>query len=136
MLLVLFSCCFNILYLCLMFVSLISMCLVACFSLGLSCMVLFALLGLIDYFLFHLGENFKYNLFKNLLMPFLFLFFFWDPYNSNVGAFDIFPEVSETIFGSFYSFYFILLFRRYLHHFVFQLTDPFFCFRYPATESF
>ena len=56
MLLVLFSCCFNILYLCLMFVSLISMCLVACFSLGLSCMVLFALLGLIDYFLFHVGE--------------------------------------------------------------------------------
>ena len=47
---------FNILYLCLMFVSLISMCLVACFSLGLSCMVLFALLGLIDYFLFHVGE--------------------------------------------------------------------------------
>ena len=40
-------------------------------------------------------------------MPFLFLFFFWDPYNSNVGAFDIVPAVSETILSSFHSFYFI-----------------------------
>ena len=46
------------------------------------------LLGLIDYFLFHVGEIFNYNLFKNFLIPFLFLFFFWDPYNSNVGVFD------------------------------------------------
>ena len=44
------------------------------------------LLDLIDYFLFHVGENFNYNLFKNFLIPFLFLLFFWDPYNSNVGA--------------------------------------------------
>ena len=55
------------------------------------------LLNLIDYFLFHVGEIFNYNLFKNFLIPFLFLFFFWDPYYSNVGAFDIVPEVSETI---------------------------------------
>ena len=34
-------------------------------------------------------------------MPFLFLFFFRDPYNLNVGAFDIFTEVSETILSSF-----------------------------------
>ena len=92
------------------------------------------LLDLIDYFIFHVGEIFNYNLFRKFLIRFLFLFFFWDPYNSNVGAFDIVEEVSETIFRSFYSFYFILLFRRYLHHFVFQLTDPFFCFRYPATD--
>ena len=62
------------------------------------------LLDLIDYFLFHVGEIFNYNLFKNFLIVFLFLFFFWDPYNSNVGAFDIVPEVSETIFSSFHSF--------------------------------
>ena len=64
------------------------------------------LLDLIDYFLFHVGEIFIYNLFKKFLMPFLFLFFFWDPYNLNVGALDIVPEVSETILSSFRSFYF------------------------------
>ena len=34
---------------------------------------------------------------------------------------------SETILISFYSFYFVLLFRNYFHHFIFQLTDSFFC---------
>ena len=57
---------------------------------------------------------------------FLFLFFFWDPCSSNVGVFDIVPEVSETILSSFC---FILLFRSYFHHFIFQLYDSF-CFRY------
>ena len=47
------------------------------------------LLDLIDYFLFHVGEIFNYNLFKNFLIPFVFLLVFWDPYNSNVGAFNI-----------------------------------------------
>ena len=47
----------------------------------------------------------------------------WDPYNLNVSAFDIVSEVSETILSSFHSFYFILLFRSYFHHFIFQLTD-------------
>ena len=36
------------------------------------------LLELIDYFLFHVGEIFNYNLFKNFLISFLFIFFFWD----------------------------------------------------------
>ena len=94
------------------------------------------LLDLIDYFLFHVGEIFNYHLFKNFLIPFRFLFFFWDPYNSDVGAFDIVPEVSETILSSFHSFYFILLFRSYFHHFIFQLIDLFFCFRYSAIDSF
>ena len=134
-----FICCFslaafNILSLCLVFVSLISMCL-ACFSLGLSCMGLFVPLGL-DYFLSYVGEIFNYNLFKNFLMPFLFLFFFRDPYNSNVVTFDIVPEVSETVLSSFHSFYFILFFRSYFHHFIFQLTDSLFCFRYSAIDSF
>ena len=35
--------------------------------------------------------------------------FFWDPCNSNVGTFDIVPEVSESVLSSFHSFYFILL---------------------------
>ena len=63
-------------------------------------------------------------------------FFFWDPYNSNVGAFNIVPEVSETILSSFHSFYFILLFRSYFHHLIFQLMDSFLCFRYSAIDSF
>ena len=33
------------------------------------------LLGLINYFLFYVREIFNYNLFKNFLIPFLFLFF-------------------------------------------------------------
>jgi len=81
------------------------------------------------------GEIVNYNLFKNFLIPFLFLFFFWDPYNSNVGVLHVVPEVSETILSSFLSFYFILLFRSYFHHFIFQLTDSSFCFRYSAIDS-
>ena len=68
------------------------------------------LLDLIDFsfpwltrFLFHVVEIFNYNLFKVFLIPFLFLFFFWDPYNSNVGAFDMVPDVSETVLSSFHS---------------------------------
>ena len=67
-------------------------------------MGLFVPLDLMDYFLFHIGEIFNDNLLKNFLIPFLFLFFFGDPYNSNVGAFDIVPDVSETVLSSFHSF--------------------------------
>ena len=124
-----------ILFLC-VYSSLVSLvCVLACFSLSLSCMGLLVPLGL-DYFFFHVGEIFNYNLFKLFLIPFLFLFFFWYPYYSNVGAFDIVPEVSETILCSFHSCYFILLFRSYFHHFIFQLTDSFFCFRISAIDSF
>ena len=41
-----------------------------------------SLLDLIDYTLFHFGEIFHYNFFKNFLVHVLFLFFFLDPYNS------------------------------------------------------
>ena len=63
----------------------------------------FASLG-IDYFLFHVGKIFNYNLFKNVLISFLFLFF-CDPHNMNVGALDVVPEVSQTILSSLHSFY-------------------------------
>ena len=69
------------------------------------------LLALIDYFLFHVGEIFNYNLFKSFLISFLFPFFFWDPFYLNLGVFDIDPKVPEIILSSFHSFYFILLFR-------------------------
>ena len=57
---------FNILSLCLVFVSLISMCL-GMFLLGFILCGTLCLLDLIDYFFFHIGEIFNSNLFKNFL---------------------------------------------------------------------
>ena len=133
------TCCFslaafNILSLCLVFVSLINKCL-GVFLLGFFLYRTLCLLNLIDYFRFHFGDVFNSNFFKKFLLPFL-LFFFWGPYILNVGVFDTAPEISETVLSSFHSFYFILLFRNYFYHFVFQLTDSFFCFRYSAIDSF
>ena len=105
-----------------------------CFSLGLSYKGLSALAGL-DNFLFHVGEVFNYNFFKNVLSACLFFFLFlWDPYNSNGGAFNIVPKVSEALLNSFL--FPLLLFSSYFHHSVFQLTYSFFCLSYPATGSF
>ena len=82
-------------------------------------------LDLIDYFLSHVGKVFDYHLFKNFLRLFLFLFFL-DPYNSDVAAFKIVPEVSEIILSSFNCFPFILFFSSYFHHSTSQLTYPLF----------
>ena len=60
-------------------------------------------LDLINYFLSHIREVFNYNLFNYFLSPFLFLFF-WDPYKSSVGAFNVVPEVSEAVLNSFHFF--------------------------------
>ena len=67
------------------------------------------LLDSMDYLLSHVGEIFNYNLFKNFLIPFVFLFF-WDPYNSKVSVFNIVPEVSETILSSFHFFFLTFFF--------------------------
>ena len=49
-------------------------------------------------------------------MDFLFVFFFWDSYDSNVGAFNIVPEVSEVVFISFNSFsFFPFCFISFIH---------------------
>ena len=53
------------------------------------------------YFLSHVREVFNYNLFKYFLGSFLSLFSFWDPYNANVVAFNVVPEVSQAVFISF-----------------------------------
>ena len=66
--------------------------------------------------------------------PFLFLFF-WDPYSSNVGAFNVVPEVPETVLNSFHSFFFILRCDSYFHYFIFQVTYLFFCLSYSAIDS-
>ena len=89
---------FNIVSLCLISVSLISV----CFNVFLLGFILSAYLGL-DYFLSHAGDIFNYNLFKNFLSPFIFLFFPWDPNNSNVGAYNIVPKVSEVILNYHFS---------------------------------
>ena len=66
-------------------------------------------LDLGDYFLPHFREVFNYYLLKYFLMV-----FFWDSYDSNVGAFNIVPEVSEGIFISLILFF---LFSSLLHLF-------------------
>ena len=76
-------------------------------------------LDLIDYFLSHAREIFNYNLFKYFLRPLLFLFLFWDPCNSYVGAFSVVLDVSETVLNSFHSFFFILFLGSYFHHSIF-----------------
>ena len=55
--------------LCLVFVSLMSMCL-GVFLLGFILYGTLHLLDLIDHLLFHVGEIFNYNHFKNFLIPF------------------------------------------------------------------
>ena len=51
-------------------------------------------LYLIDCFLSHVWQVFSYYVFKYFLRSFLSIFSFWDPYNANVGAFNVVPEVS------------------------------------------
>ena len=53
---------------------------------------------------FPIREAFNYYLLKYFLMTFLFLFF-WDSYDSNVGTFNIVPEVSEVVLISFNYFF-------------------------------
>ena len=45
-------------------------------------------LDLGDYFFPHVRNVFDYSLLKYFLMVFLFVFFFWDSYNLNVGVFS------------------------------------------------
>ena len=111
------TCCFsfaafNILSLCLTFVSLISMCL-GVFLLGFILYGTLCLLELIDYLFFLVGEIFNYDLLKIFSYPFSSLLLWM--FNSDVGAFGTVPEVSETILSSFHSFHFNLLFKSYFH---------------------
>ena len=105
---------FNICSLCLKFVRLTNMCL-GVFCLGFILSGTLSFLDLGGYFLPHFREVFNYYLLKYFLMAFLFVFFFWDSYDSNVGVFDIVPEVSEVVLISFNSFF---LFSTLLHLFL------------------
>ena len=88
-----------------------------------------------DYFLPHFREVFNYYLLKYFLMVFLFVFFFWDSYDSNVGVFNIVSEVSEVVLISFNSFFFFPLCFIYFYHSIFYLTNPIFCLRYSTVGS-
>jgi len=66
-------------------------------------------LGLGWLFPSHFREVFNDYLLKYFLMAFLFVFFFWDSYDSNVGVFNIVPEVFEVVLISFNSFFFLPL---------------------------
>ena len=127
---------FNICSLCLILVNLINICL-RVFHLG---FILFCTLWVSWTWVtisFHILRKFSTIISSSIFfISFLFLVFFWDPYYSNVTVFDIVPEVSETILSCFHPFDFILCFRSYFNHFIFQLIDSFFCFRYSAIESF
>ena len=92
-------------------------------------------LNLGGYFLPHFREMFKYYLFKYFLMPFLFVFLFWDSYDSNIGAFNIAPEVSEIVLISFNSFFFFPLCFTYFHPSIFYLTYPIFCLSFSTVGS-
>ena len=87
---------FNICSLCLIFVNLINMCL-GVFHLGFILFGTLVFLDLGDYFIPHFREVFNYYLLKYFLMVFLFVFFFWDSYDSNIEAFNIVLEVSEIV---------------------------------------
>ena len=96
---------FNICSLCLIFFYLINMCL-GIFRLG---FILFGTLWVswtwVAILLTHFREVFNYYFLKYFRMPLLFVFFFWDSYDLNVGAFNVVPEVSEGVLISFNSFF-------------------------------
>ena len=105
---------FNICSLYLIFVNLINMCL-GVFCLGFTLFVTRGFLDLGDYFLPYFRDVFNYYLLEYFLIAFLFVFFLWDSYDSNVGAFNIVPEVSEVVLIAFNSFFsFCSLFHLFL----------------------
>ena len=83
-----------------------------------------------DYFLPHFRKVCDYYLLKYFFMVFLFVFFFWDSYNLNVGVFNIVPEVSEIVFNSFNSVFLFCLCFIYFYHSIFHLIYPSFCLCY------
>ena len=87
------------------------------------------ILDLGKFFLSYFMEVFSYYLFKYFLSPFLFLFYFWDPYNVNVPVFSVVPDVSNFP----YFFFFLFCSASVISHtLIFQLINPFFSLVYSA----
>ena len=94
-------------------------------------------LKLIDYFLSHVWKIVNYNFFRKFFSAFLFFFFIWDPYNLNVGAFNIAPKVSETFLNFFFSFVSLYsVFQQLFLPFYPQLIYSSLCLNYSAIVSF
>ena len=125
---------FNIFSLYLVFDSLINMCL-GMFLLG------FMLYGTLCaswnwLFPFPCLGSFQLQSLQIFSQSLSFSLLLWNLYNSNVGSFNVVPEVFETVLNSSHSFFFILLCSSYFHYFIFQVTYPFFCLSYSAIDSF
>ena len=133
------TCCFslatfNILSLCLVFASLISMCL----SVFLLRFILYGALCAswtwLTIFVSMLGKFSTITSSKIFSYPFFFSF-------SGTPRIRMLVLLILSLglwgYPQFFSFlYFILLFRSYFHHFIFQSTDSFFYFRYSVIDSF
>ena len=126
---------FNTCSLCLIFVNLINMFL-GVFHLG---FILFGTLWVswtwVTISFPILGTIINYFLLKHFLKAFLFVFFFWDSYDSNVGAFNIVTEASEVVLISVNSFSFFPLCFIYFYHSILYLTYPIFCLHYSTVGS-
>ena len=115
------------------FVNLINMCL-GVFHLGFILFGTLCFLDLGDYFLPHFREVFNYFLLKYFLSVFLFVFFFWDSYDSNVVVFHSVPEVSEVVLISFNSFFLSASFFLPFYlppHLSYRLSPLFYCWLPP-----
>ena len=122
---------FNICSLCLIFVNVVSWGVLPWVypvwdSLG--------FLDLGDYFLPRFREVFNYYHLKYFLMAFFCVFFFWDSYDSNIGAFNTVPVISQFVLISFIFFFFPLC-LIYFHHYIFHLIYPIFCISYSTVAS-
>ena len=98
-------------------------CVLGCFTLDLCCLGFSGFLDLGDYFLPHFRKVFNNYLLKYFLMAFLIVFFFWDSYDLNIGAFNIVPEVSEVVLISFNSFFFCPLCFIYFYSTILSSTS-------------
>ena len=96
---------FTVLFLSLIFVSLITMCLMRS-SLGLFLSGPLCFLSLVDYFLSPIKEVFSCNLFKYLLRSLLSLSFWKETYNGDTDVLNVVPELSQAVFY-FFSFFFL-----------------------------
>ena len=124
---------FNICSLCLVFVNLINICL-RVFCLG---FILFGILWVSWTWViisFPILGKFSTIISSRIFSWSFFCLFFWDSYNSNVGAFHIVLEVSEVVLISFNSFSFFLCFICF-HPSILHLTYPIFCLSYSTVGS-
>ena len=96
----------NIFSLSLILVSLINMCLGGVPPLVYFIWYSLHSLDLSEWFLFHVREVFGSYFSEYFFCPLFYLFSFWHPHNTDVGAFNVVPEFSETLFISFPSFLF------------------------------